>query len=115
MHFLGEKKIELIDMPEPQIRDDEVLLEMKASGLCGSDLHLFYTPSRAEKEAGIFGLKFDPDLIPGHEPCGQVVQVGAAVKHLKIGCAILYTNNSQIIVTRGIDAYVIVSVKIIST
>ena len=85
MHFLGEKKIELIDMPQPQIRDDEVLLEMKASGLCGSDLHLFYTPSRAEKEAGIFGLKFDPDLIPGHEPCGQVVQVGASVKHLKIG------------------------------
>jgi len=85
MHFLGEKKIELIDIPQPQIRDDEVLLEMKASGLCGSDLHLFYTPSRAEKEAGIFGLKFDPDLIPGHEPCGQVVQVGASVKHLKIG------------------------------
>ena len=85
MLFRGEKKIDLIDLPMPQIRDDEVLLEMKAAGLCGSDLHLFYTPSRAEKEAGIFGLKFSPDMIPGHEPCGQVVQVGSAVRHLKVG------------------------------
>lgn len=85
MLFLGEKKIELIDLPMPEIRDDEVLLEMKAAGLCGSDLHLFYTPSRAEKEAGIFGLKFSPDMIPGHEPCGQVVQVGSSVRHLKVG------------------------------
>lgn len=85
MLFLGEKKIELIDLPNPKIGDDEVLLEMKAAGLCGSDLHLFYTPSRAEKEAGIFGLKFSPDMIPGHEPCGQVVEVGNSVKHLKVG------------------------------
>ena len=56
LHFLGEKKIELIELPQPEISDNEVLLEMKASGLCGSDLHLFYTPTRAEKEAGIFGL-----------------------------------------------------------
>jgi L-iditol 2-dehydrogenase len=85
LHFLGEKKIDLIELPEPNLRDDEVLLEMMASGLCGSDLHLFYTPSRAEKEAGIFGLKFAPDNIPGHEPCGQVVRVGSGVKHLKVG------------------------------
>jgi hypothetical protein len=40
MHFLGEKKIELIDMPEPQIRDDEVLLEMKASA---EVIYIFFT------------------------------------------------------------------------
>lgn len=85
LHFLGEKKIELIDLPTPEIRSDEVLIEIQAAGLCGSDLHLFYTPSRAEKEAGIFGLKFPPDNIPGHEPCGKIVEVGSNVKHLKIG------------------------------
>jgi L-iditol 2-dehydrogenase len=85
LHFLGEKKIELIDLPTPQIQSDEVLIEIQAAGLCGSDLHLFYTPSRAEKEAGIFGLKFPPDNIPGHEPCGKIVEVGSGVKHLRIG------------------------------
>jgi L-iditol 2-dehydrogenase len=85
LHFLGEKKIELIDLPTPEIRSDEVLIEIQAAGLCGSDLHLFYTPSRSEKEAGIFGLKFPPDNIPGHEPCGKIVEVGSNVKHLKIG------------------------------
>ena len=85
LHFLGEKKIALIDIPIPSISDDEVLIEIKAAGLCGSDLHLFYTPSRSQKEAGIFGLKFPPDNIPGHEPCGQIVEVGKSVKHLKIG------------------------------
>lgn len=83
--FLGERKIELIDLPTPEIKDDEVLLEIQAAGLCGSDLHLFYRPSNAEKEAGIFGLKFPVDNIPGHEPAGKVVKLGANVKHLKIG------------------------------
>jgi L-iditol 2-dehydrogenase len=85
LHFLGEKKIELINLPMPQIQSDEVLIEIQAAGLCGSDLHLFYTPSRAEKEAGIFGLKFPPDNIPGHEPCGKIVEVGPNVKHLRVG------------------------------
>jgi L-iditol 2-dehydrogenase len=85
LHFLGDKKIELIDIAVPEIADDEVLVEIKAAGLCGSDLHLFYTPSRAQKEAGIFGLKFPPDNIPGHEPCGQIVSVGKSVRHLKTG------------------------------
>lgn len=85
LHFLGEKKIDVIELSEPQINDDEVLLEMKASGLCGSDLHLFYTPTRAEKEEGIFGLKFSPDIVPGHEPAGEVIRVGKSVTHLKVG------------------------------
>ena len=30
LHFLGEKKIELIDLPTPEIRSDEVLIEIQA-------------------------------------------------------------------------------------
>ena len=77
--FQGERKIEVIDLPTPEIKEDEVLLEIQAAGLCGSDLHLFYRPSNAEKEAGIFGLKFPVDNIPGHEPAGKVVKLGANV------------------------------------
>ena len=62
LHFLGEKKIELIDLPTPEIRSDEVLIEIQAAGLCGSDLHLFYTPSRAEKEAGILDWNSHPTI-----------------------------------------------------
>lgn len=85
LKFLGESKIEVIEIPTPEIKEDEVLLEIQAAGLCGSDLHLFYRPSNSEKEAGIFGLKFPVENIPGHEPAGRVVKVGLHVSHLKVG------------------------------
>lgn len=69
--FLGEREIEMRELPDPTPGPGEVLVEMKASGMCGSDL----TPYRAARELRT------PDrlVVAGHEPCGVVVARGDGV------------------------------------
>ncbi|MEL0020685.1 MAG: zinc-binding dehydrogenase [Rickettsiales bacterium] len=65
--FLGDRELELMEFPDPTPGPDEVVLEIKASGMCGSDLHHYRAPKR------------DTLHIAGHEPCGVVVAVGDGV------------------------------------
>jgi len=66
---LGEGKLEIRDFPDPVAGPDEVVLKMKASGMCGTDLHHIHGPKRDD----------DKIFIEGHEPCGIVEQVGSQV------------------------------------
>jgi threonine dehydrogenase-like Zn-dependent dehydrogenase len=76
--FLGERKLELRHFPDPVPGPGEAVLQMKASGMCGSDLK-FYRAS-VGSGAGSLGLggKGEP-VIAGHEPCGVVAAVGPGV------------------------------------
>lgn len=67
--FLGERQLELMDYPDPTPGPDEVVLAIKASGMCGSDLHYYRGPMKLRSQL----------LIAGHEPCGVVAAVGSAV------------------------------------
>jgi threonine dehydrogenase-like Zn-dependent dehydrogenase len=75
--FLGERELEIRDYVDPTPGLDEVIVAIKASGMCGSDLHYYRGPKRLEHE----------QVIEGHEPCGVVVEVGSAVRRheAKIG------------------------------
>ena len=42
--FLGDRKLDLMDFPDPTPGPDEVVLEIKASGMCGSDLKYYRAP-----------------------------------------------------------------------
>lgn len=64
--FTGNRQLELRDFPDPTPGPDEVIVEIRASGMCGTDLKTY----RSEK-----GSPF----IAGHEPCGVVVARGSAV------------------------------------
>ena len=76
--FTGEKDLELMTFPDPTPGPGEVVLEMKASGMCGSDLHQYRRPKGVDRNAT--GLPANPNpVIAGHEPCGVVVAVGAGV------------------------------------
>lgn len=68
--FQGEGKLAIRDYPEPVPGPDEVVIRVKASGMCGSDLHHLHGPIRTGSEL----------VIEGHEPCGVVDLVGDAVK-----------------------------------
>ncbi len=75
--FPGDRQVEYIELPDPVPGINEVVLEVKASGMCGSDLHAY----RREKgtpptERHRF---HDGPVICGHEPCGIVVAIGLAV------------------------------------
>jgi len=69
-YSLGDIRIQ--DVPAPKIAADEVLVEMKACGVCGSDLMEWYLRSRAP-------------LVLGHEPAGVIIEAGKKVKDFSVG------------------------------
>lgn len=76
LHKPGDVRIERVPRPEPG--PDDVLVRVKAVGICGSDMH-FYRTGRL----GSFVMK--KPLILGHECAGEVAQVGKHVRTLKKG------------------------------
>ena len=76
--FLGERRVELRSFPDPTPGPGEVVIEMKASGMCGSDLKFYRSPPGAAQAALGIGTASEP-FIGGHEPCGVVVARGPGV------------------------------------
>lgn len=64
----------VVRVPLPTVRDNDVLIKVKACGVCGTDLHI---------HDGEFIAKFP--LIPGHETVGVVAAIGKDVKGFKVG------------------------------
>ncbi len=76
--FLGDRKLELREFPDPTPGPRDVVLEIKASGMCGSDLHVYRASFKPGDTTSGFRRGADP-VIAGHEPCGVVVSVGTGV------------------------------------
>ena len=70
----GKGLVEMREVPEPRIKDDEVLIEVAAISVCGSDLHI-YNDSHP----------YWPPVILGHEFAGVIADVGNNVKDWKVG------------------------------
>jgi 2-desacetyl-2-hydroxyethyl bacteriochlorophyllide A dehydrogenase len=86
--FPGNRKLEIMDFPDPAPGPGEVVLEIKASGMCGSDLKFY----RAAGGASSLGLgTLSGPVIAGHEPCGVVVAVGTGVneKQARVGMRVM--------------------------
>jgi len=75
--LLGNKECCVKEFPDPVPGSGEVRVKMIATGICGSDLHLYHMDKERAKQRG--------DRIPGHEPCGIVDAVGSGVKKAKEG------------------------------
>jgi L-iditol 2-dehydrogenase len=77
--YLDEvRKFSEKDIPKPIPTDDQVLVQIKAVGVCGSDVHYW--------DKGRIGpFVVDEPLVLGHECAGVVVEAGKDVKHLKPG------------------------------
>jgi threonine dehydrogenase-like Zn-dependent dehydrogenase len=65
--FPGDRTVAVREFPDPTPGPGEVVVAIKASGMCGSDLR----PYRAPRAAS------NGDVIRGHEPCGVVAERGA--------------------------------------
>src|SRR6516164_377055 len=76
--FIGDRKLELRDFPDPTPGPRDVVLEIKASGMCGSDLHVYRAAFKPGDATSGFKRAAEP-VIAGHEPCGIVVAVGTGV------------------------------------
>jgi len=75
--LLGDRECCVKDFPDPVPGPGEVRIKMMATGICGSDLHLYHMDKKAAEKRG--------DRIPGHEPCGIVDSLGHGVKRVKEG------------------------------
>ena len=76
LRFLGNRQADVADFPEVEPGPDQVLIRLRGSGLCGSDLRRYREPNAS------------PDLInmrPGHEPCGEIAAVGPGVAEFSVG------------------------------
>lgn len=67
-----DMRLEMVDIP--QLKPDEVLIKVRAVGVCGSDLAYYFGKTPLDTENG------KGPLIMGHEFCGDIVELGAAVK-----------------------------------
>jgi len=89
IRFLGDRRVEAFEAPEPRPAAGEVVIAMRAAGICGSDLGFLYRPSpAAASEAPSAYDRWIPNaagVIPGHEPAGVVVELGPGVHHLAVG------------------------------
>lgn len=71
----GEGHMEYTDIPEPQISGDLVKIKVAYSGICGTDIHAMRGTYSSTK----------PPVVLGHEFSGIVVEIGEAVKSIRVG------------------------------
>jgi L-iditol 2-dehydrogenase len=68
-------QLEMVEMPQPEIGPDDVMIRVRACGICGSDVHGF---------DGSTGRRIPP-LVMGHEAAGTVAALGARVEGFRVG------------------------------
>lgn len=98
--FYGPRDIKTEEVEDPEAQDNEILIQVKACGICGSDLHMY--------KLNLFSLILTRPLkkggIPGHEFSGEIVKVGSKVKGFKEGDRVVALTNG------GMAEYIPVSV-----
>lgn len=72
--FRGIRDIDVQSVPDPQAGPNDIVVQVAACGICGSDLHTY-----------THGSFVEPGQIMGHEFAGEVVQVGAAIEGVRQG------------------------------
>jgi L-iditol 2-dehydrogenase len=76
--LLEKQRIEMQERPVPRPAPDEVLVQVRSVGVCGSDVHYY-------QEGRIGDFVVDQPLVLGHEVSGVVVDVGAEVPESRVG------------------------------
>ena len=72
--FKGVERIEVEQVPDPEAGPGDIVVEVAACGICGSDLHTY-----------AHGSFVEPGQVMGHEFAGRVVEVGSEVREIAVG------------------------------
>jgi len=78
--YEGEGRLVVTDVPDPTPTPTEVLIEVEACGICGSDVQIINVPP---------GHPSNPPVIIGHEFVGRIRAVGSAVTDLAVGSRVV--------------------------
>lgn len=76
----GNSTVEFKEYEIPELKHGEVLLKTKSSTICGSDIRCIYHEHLGKGPEG-----YQPGMVAGHEPCGQVVKCGPGMRRFKEG------------------------------
>ena len=88
VHYaLAPLAVELREVPVPDVREGDVLLEVGAVSVCGSDVHQAH---------GTHSWKVDVPVVLGHEFAGTVARVGAGVRGFREGDRVVSETAAQI-------------------
>ncbi|CAH1661006.1 L-threonine 3-dehydrogenase [Chelatococcus asaccharovorans] len=68
----------LDECPVPSIGPDDVLIKIRKTGICGTDIHIYSWDEWAQRTIPV-------PMVVGHEYAGEVVELGANVRHLRVG------------------------------
>ena len=82
----------LEDMPEPEIGNNDVLVKIKKTAICGTDIHIYNWDEWAQKTLPV-------PMITGHEYAGEIVELGSNVTDLKLG--VMVSGEGHITCGRG--------------
>ena len=74
----SEVGLKLQEVKTPKIKSDEVLIKVKTTAICGTDLHIWNWDNWASKT-------IKPPMTVGHEFMGEIIEIGSAVEGLTIG------------------------------
>jgi threonine dehydrogenase-like Zn-dependent dehydrogenase len=75
----GQRRVVVEEVPDPTPGHGQVVVRMRASTICGSDLRAIY------REHLGTGPEAYRDVIAGHEPCGEIVDVGPGCRRFTVG------------------------------
>jgi 2-desacetyl-2-hydroxyethyl bacteriochlorophyllide A dehydrogenase len=79
--FHGPQDVRFEEVPVPELQDGEVLIRVRACGICGSDLHTYRHGMFQEQ----LGLPLEKGRILGHEFSGEVAEIRGHVEGIRIG------------------------------
>lgn len=74
LQYFAKQDLRFVKLPDPQIRDNEVLMKVKKVGICGTDLHIYNG-----------GMHIPTPLVMGHEFVGDIVKIGEQVTNVLVG------------------------------
>ncbi|OQE26443.1 hypothetical protein PENSTE_c005G03530 [Penicillium steckii] len=82
LEYSEARKFSVVEKALPEVREQDILIKVNASGVCGTDLHI---------HDGEFGAQFP--LVPGHETVGVVAAFGKGVHGFEVGDRVVADNS----------------------
>jgi len=84
---LGDGAVELLEVPKPTPGHGQAVVEVKAAGVCGSDIHFF---------RGRYDAYLNPPVILGHEFSGTIAELGEGVDGLQVGSRVTVETHAKV-------------------
>src|SRR4051794_20616453 len=79
VYLRGDRRVEVREVPDATPGERHLVVRMRASGICGSDLRAIYREHLGS------GPERYRDVIAGHEPAGEIVEVGPDTRRFRVG------------------------------